>query len=282
MPDKLNMNAAEQVLKGIHLPPCPVVLMDVMKEARSYNADMGRIARLVSQDIGLSAPMLKLANSPYFRLRSRVSTVQQAVTVLGLKNTVNLLSNVALRANVVPDLAGMDDFWNCSSLTALAASHIAGEIPGMSRDDAYTVGLFHDCGMPVMMQKYSDYGKNIDDLVRVNGNVCEVENACYSTTHAAVGNLLARNWLLPQQMCSAILHHHDITIFSSFTDRSNVEICNWISIIHAAEYIVDLHLGLRNEGWAIWQPHVLKHLQFGVQEFSELCSDVENVLRGDD
>lgn len=281
MQDKSNKSAAERVLNGIHLPPCPAVLMDVIKEARSANADLGKIARLISQDIGLSAPMLKLANSPYFRLRSRVSSVQQAVTVLGMKNTVNLVSNVSLRANVVPELPGLEEFWNYSSLTALIASHIAAEIPGMSRDDAYTVGLFHDCGIPVLKQKFPDYEKNVDDLVRVSGKVCEVENACYSTTNAAVGNLLARNWLLPQQMCRAILFHHDVTIFGS-TDADHAEVCTWVALIHAAEYIADTHLGLRNDGWTDWQPHVLKHLQFDAQEFSELCFDVENLLRGDD
>ena len=282
MSAELNTNVAEQVLNGIHLPPCPAVLMDVMKEARSANADMGRIVRLISQDIGLSAPMLKLANSPYFARSTRVSSIQQAVAVLGLRNTVNLLSNVVLRANVIPNLAGMDAFWDRSSMTALAASHIAGKIPGMSRDDAYTVGLFHDCGIPVLMQKYPDYLKKVDEMSRVTGNVCEIENACYSTTHAAVGNLLARNWLLPAQMCRAILYHHDLSIFSSNTDPATIEICNWVSIIHAAEYIVDSHLGLLNEGWKIWQPHALKHLQFDAQEFDELCSDVSSALSGDD
>lgn len=279
---EVNTKVAEQVLNGIHLPPCPAVLMEVMREARSPDGDMGKIARLIGQDVGLSAPMLKLANSPYFALRSRVSSVQQAVTVMGLRNTVNLLSNVALRANVVPKLAGMDEFWDRSSMTALAASRIAAEIPGMSRDDAYTVGLFHDCGIPVLMQKFPDYLKNVGEMSRVTGNVCEVENACYSTTHAVVGNMLARSWLLPAQMCRAILDHHDLTIFSSSRDPESVEVCNWVGIIHAAEYAVDLHLSSNNGGWAIWQPHVLKHLQFDVQEFDELCSDVSSALSGDD
>jgi HD-like signal output (HDOD) protein len=279
---EVNTKVAEQVLNGIHLPPCPAVWMEVMREARSSDADMGKIARLIGQDVGLSAPMLKLANSPYFALRSRVSSVQQAVTVMGLRNTVNLLSNVALRANVVPKLAGMDEFWDRSSMTALAASRIAAEIPGMSRDDAYTVGLFHDCGIPVLMQKFPDYLKNIGEMSRINGDVCEVENACYSTTHAVVGNMLARNWLLPAQMCRAILDHHDLTIFSSSRDPESVEVCNWVGIIHAAEYAVDLHLSSNNGGWAIWQPYVLKHLQFDVQEFDELCSDVSSALSGDD
>ncbi|MDD5300610.1 MAG: HDOD domain-containing protein [Gallionella sp.] len=273
--------AAEQVLNGIHLPPCPTSLLAAMKEARSPDADMGRIVRLIGQDVGLSAPMLKLANSPYFGLRNKVSSVQQAVAVLGLRNTVNLLSNVALRANVMPNLTGMDEFWDRSSMTALAASRIAAQVPGMSCDDAYTVSLFHDCGVPVLMQKYPDYLKNVDEMSRISGNTCETENACYSTTHAVVGNLLARNWLLPQNMCRAILHHHDHTIFSSITDQASIEICSWISIVQAAEYIVDSHLDLRNEGWAIWQPLVLKHLQFSGQEFDELHSDIVAVLNGD-
>lgn len=278
MQQQLDTHAAEQVLNGIHLPPCPAVLMNAMKEARSEQADMNRIANLISQDIGLSAPMLKLANSPYFNRRNRVSTVQQAVTVLGLRNTINLLSNVALRANVVPDLAGMDKFWDYSGITAYAASYIAGKTPGISRDDAYTVTLFHNCGIPVLMQKFPDYTKNIDEMAHANGHICDIENACYSTTHAVVGNLLARNWLLPQTMCRAILHHHDLTIFSSINEQSHTEICNWIGIIHAAEYIADLHFELQNNSWEIWQPEVLKHLQFDEQEFADLCNDLLNTL----
>lgn len=278
---EVNMNAAEQVLNGIHLPPCPATLMAVMKEARSDDADLGRIAKLIVQDAGLSAPMLKLANSPYFGLRTKVSSIQHAVSVLGTRNTVNLLSNIALRANVVPNVPNLTEFWDRSSLTALAASHIAAQIPGMSRDDAYTVGLFHDCGIPVLMQKFPDYVDNIGELTRISGNICQAENERYSTTHAIVGSLLARNWLLPQQMCRAILSHHDLTIFASVSDYQSIEICNWISVIHAAECIVDSHLNQNNDSWAIWQPRVLKHLQFSEREFADLRSDVVAVLSGD-
>lgn len=278
---ELNMNVGEQVLNGIHLPPCPAALVAALKEARSPDADLGKIARLVAQDVGLSAPMLKLANSPYFGLRNKASSIQQAIVVLGLRNTVNLLNNVALRANVAGNLPGMDKFWERSCMTALAASRVAAQIPGVSRDDAYTVGLFHDSGIPVLMQKFPDYPQNVGEVPRISGNVCEAENDCYSTTHAVVGNLLARNWLLPPNMCRAILCHHDRTIFSSITDQISIELCNWVSIIQAAGYIVDMHLNLRNESWAAWWPHVSKHLQFSEVEFAELCSDVVNVLSGD-
>jgi len=278
---ELDINIAERVLSGIHLPPCPAVLLAAMKEARSTDTDPGRMARLIGQDAGLSAPMLKLANSPYFGLRNKVSSIQQAVTVLGLKNTVNLLSNIALRTAVAPHLPGMNEFWNRSSMTALAASSIAAQVPGVSCGDAYTVGLFHDCGTPVLMQKYPGYLEDIDNMSRISGNICIAENLCYSTTHAIVGNLLARSWLLPPNICRAILRHHDLTIFSSVTDQASIEICNWISIIQAAEYIVDSHLHLRNDGWAMWQPLALEHLQFSKQEFDELRSDITSVLSAD-
>jgi len=272
---------AEQVLNGIHLPPCPATLLAVMKETRSPDADPARIVHLIKQDAGLSAPMLKLANSPYFGLRNKASSVGQAVTVLGLRNTVNLLSNVALRANVAPKLPGMDAFWDRSGMIALASSHIATQVPGISCDDAYTVGLFHDCGIPVLMQKYPDYLENVDDMSRISGNICTAENTCYSTTHAVVGNLLARNWLLPQNMCRAILWHHDATIFSSVSGLDSVEICNWVSIVQAAESVVDTHLNLRNDSWAKWQSLVFKHLQLSAQEFDELRSDILSMLSGD-
>jgi HD-like signal output (HDOD) protein len=273
---------AEQVLNGIHLPPCPATLMAVMKEMRSNDADPARIANLIRQDAGLSAPMLKLANSPYFGLRAKVSTVSQAVTVLGLKNTANLLSNVALRASVAPKVPGMDRFWDRSGMVALASSMIAAQVPGVSCDDAYTVGLFHDCGIPVLMQKYPDYLSNIDELLRISGNLCAAENTCYSTTHAVVGNLLARNWQLSPNMCRAILWHHDPTIFASISGMDSIEICNWASIVQAADSIVDTHLNLPGNGWNKWEALVLKHLQLSAQEFDELKSDIISALRGNE
>lgn len=278
---ELGMNAAEQALSGIHLPPCPAALLAVMEEARSTDPDPGRIARLISQDAGLSAPLIKLANSPYSGLRHKVSSIQQAVTVLGLKNTVNLLTNVALRANIKLNLPGMDEFWNRSSMTALAASRIAAQVPGTSREDAYTVGLFHDCGIPVLMQKHTDYLKDIDEMSTLSGNICIAENTRYSTTHAVVGNLLARNWLLPPNICRAISRHHDLAVFTNVTDSASAEICNWVSIIQAAEYIVDSHLNLRSREWLMWQPLVLEYLQFSAQEFDELRSDIADALSGD-
>lgn len=282
MQKKLDTQTAEQVLKGIHLPPCPAVLMDAMKEIRTENADINRIARMISQDVGLSAPMLKLANSPFFNRRNRVSSVQQAVTVLGLKNTINLLSNVALRANVVPNLAGMDRFWDYSNLVAFAASKLANNIPGISADDAYTVGLFHDCGIPVLMQKFPNYLENLTPQVRSEGNCIEIENFCYSTSHAVVGNLLARSWLLPNSVSQAILHHHDLTIFSDVNAQVDIEICNWIGLIQAGEYIADLHLGLKNQWWGAWKSTVLKHLQFEDEEFAELSNDILSLIANSD
>ena len=82
-------------------------------------------------------------------------------------------------------------------------------------------------------------------------------------------------------MCHAILHHHDHVIFSSITDPASIEICNWISIVQAAKYIVDSHLDLRNGEWAIWQPLALKYLQLSGQKFDEISGDIVAVLNGD-
>ena len=85
---ELNMNVGEQVLNGIH-STCPAVLVAAMKEARSSDADMGKIARFDRAGCRTVRPMLKLANSPYFGLRNKASSIQQAVVVLGLRNTLN-------------------------------------------------------------------------------------------------------------------------------------------------------------------------------------------------
>lgn len=259
MDAEVQTEVAEQVLKGLIIPPCPSVLVAALNEAKKPEANLGRIASHVEQDVGLSALMLKLASSPVFGFRARggFNSVHKAITALGLEKAVNLIRNVALRQNVSPGVPGLEQFWDRSSLTASVASRMAGRIPGLSRDDAYMAALFHDCGIPVLMQKYPDYTATLTYLCKSGKTVCQAEEHAYSTTHATVGNLLGRNWFLPPHICKAILFHHDPTIFSSSSEFAGMDTRNLIGLIHMAECTVDEYQHRHSEEWGQFKGGVL-------------------------
>lgn len=281
---KKRMNQAtamtEQVLNGILIPPCPATLTNIMREAKRPTTDMSKLAQLISQDAGIVGPLLKLANSPFIGLRNKVTSVMQAVSVLGIQNTLNLVQNIALRQSIGGDSQSFDKFWERSSLTATIAEKISARLPNISKDDAYIAALFHDCGIPVLIMKFPDYRESVMTLGKQGKTICEVENEFFSTSHAVVGNMLTRSWMLPAHVCKAILYHHDRNIFAA-AENIGENVLDLIGILHMAECITDEHLNVQEMEWPLFERQVLKHFEISEQEFSEIKGDILAYLNGD-
>lgn len=271
---ELSQSTTEQALLGINIPPCPASLTSIMREGKSPSTDFGKLALLISRDAGIVGPLLKLANSPFIGLRSKVTSVFQAISVLGLQNTLNLVQNIALRQSIGGGAQTFEKFWERSSLAATVAEKITTRFPTISKDDAYISGLFHDCGIPVLMMKFPGYREAVIAECKLGKSLCDVENDVFSTSHAVVGNMLTRSWMLPPSVCKAILHHHDTTIFTSIEDAVGVDVRNLIGIVHMAEYIVDEHLHVRDKEWYQFEHDVLKHFDMSAQDLSELKGDI--------
>lgn len=270
----------EQVLNGILIPPCPASLTNVMREAKRPGSDLAKLAHLIGQDAGIVGPLLKLANSPFIGLRRKVTSVMQAVSVLGIQNTLNLVQNIALRQSLSGDSQSFDKFWERSSLTASIAERVAAKFPNISKDDAYIAALFHDCGIPVLIMKFPDYRDAVMTLCKQGKSICDVENVLFSTSHAVVGNMLTRSWMLPAHVCKAILHHHDLSIFDS-PEIVGDDVLDLVGVIHMAECVVDEHLHVREKEWPKFEQNVLGHFEISEQEFSELKGDILAYLNGE-
>ncbi|TAJ78860.1 MAG: HDOD domain-containing protein [Gallionellaceae bacterium] len=281
MHTELSSDITEQTLLGISIPPCPASLTSIMREAKHPSADFASIAHLISRDAGVVGPLLKLANSPFIGLRSKVSSAFQAISVLGMQNTLNLVQNIALRQSLGGDTPSFEKFWERSSLSATIAEKIAAKFPTVSKDDAYLAALFHDCGIPVLMMKYPEYRETVMAQCKQGKSICDVENDTFSTSHTVVGNMLTRSWMLPAHICKAILYHHDPTIFTSASENANTDVCNLIGILHMAECIADEHLHVRDKGWHQFEHDVLKHFEMSAQEFLELKGDILAYLDGE-
>jgi HD-like signal output (HDOD) protein len=272
--------AVEEVRKisgNLKIPPCPALLQEVMKTARQPNADMERIAASVKRDAAMTAALLQLANSPLHGVRCQLTSVTQAISFLGVKTTLNLLNHVALRQSMGDDSGQFTKFWERSSQSAAVAAKLARRIPGMSQDDAYAVTLFHDSGIPVLMQHYPTYRETVMANTHQGRDIQKVENAHFSTTHAIVGNLLANSWRLPKHICQAILYHHDTTVFDSISE----EISRLIGIVHMAEVIVDEYLCRESPEWARFENAVLACLGLAEEEFREMKDDMLGFLNGE-
>ena len=203
---------ADQVVKEIGIPPCPAILTKLLRETRDDEPDFRRIARLVGGDVALAAAMLKITNSPFYGLRVKATSVQQALALLGLRTVTQLVTGLLLR-QAFPGASGpgMEHYWKSSMAISLIAALVSRETGHGDSGVVCTYGLFRDCGMPVMLRKFPIYADILDGSALTPGEpALEIENERYATNHAHVGSSMARSWNLPESLCYAILHHHDV------------------------------------------------------------------------
>lgn len=216
----------DRIARDVGIPPCPAILGRFSAEMQQPEPDMRKLAEFIGADIALSAALLKLVNSPFYGLRTKATNVHQALSIIGLRAGANLVTGLILRqAFPAGGNALMQRFWDKASGIAAAALVAARRISGIDLDEAHTYALFRDCGMPVMISKFTDYANVIDRLEHVPGaQVTALEQMDYQYSHARVGYALARGWLLPEPFCRAILYHHDFEKVA--TGRREVEPAN--------------------------------------------------------
>lgn len=273
----------EKILGSVSLPACPAIMLDIMSEARKEEPDFNKITKLVGSDAGISASVLKLANSPAFRRNTNIGSISQAVSVLGLNKVMLAVNTLFLRKSVIASnpaaKAFLEKFWDKSSSTAEVASMLAKSFPGVSVEDAYAIGLFHDSGIPVLMQRFPDHPF---DHGGDWGDIHHHEESKLGTNHAVVGNLLARNWGLPVHICQTILHHHDTTIFTDASHQASDEVRTFTALLILAEHMVSVFMGLEDEsriGAAPVHAHAMGHLGVEHKEFKEMAVDIIGELR---
>jgi HD-like signal output (HDOD) protein len=263
--------------RRLHIPPRPEVVCVLQEEARREAPDLARIARAISADVSLAGAMLRTVNSPALGLARKVSAIPQAISLLGLRNVAGLATALVLR-NCLGETPSMERFWDTAEKTALLCAHLAQRLRGIAPDEAYTAGLFHDCGIPILMRFRANYKLT---LARANKTAdrrfADVEMEDVGTHHGAVGYFLARSWDLPDALCQAILWHHDTGAFGA--DGVTDTVRNYIGIIHLAEHIQ--HRMVRNSAdleWAKFEGAILDHFALTEEDFINLLEDARDLL----
>ena len=143
----------EDILRGITIPSPPQILADLQLELAMPDPDLGQMADLISRDAGIAGGVLKTANSPFYGFSSRVTSIQQAVMLLGIKTVVNIVNTLCLRNELLakeglPDIAVeiLNRFWDSSTDVARAMTIIARHSVDANQEQAYITGLFHNSG----------------------------------------------------------------------------------------------------------------------------------------
>jgi HD-like signal output (HDOD) protein len=288
MSQELSAEYIQQVLQGISVPPQPQIMVDLQMEQVMPNPDLRAIAKLISQDPGLSGALLKLVNSPFFGLANRIASIQQAVNLLGCNTVINLINAQSIRGELTDEaIVNLNRFWDTAQDVAMTCLTLAKRIGYRSPDEAYTLGLFHNCGIPLMLKRFPNY---MDVLEQAYGNaneqhrVVETENDLLNTNHAVVGYYTAKSWNLPLHLCEVIASHHNaLAIFTEDSGR-DAQLKTLLAILKMAENICDTHriLGNQNEDreWQSIEQLVLEYVGLSEYDFENLRESIRDLGAG--
>jgi putative nucleotidyltransferase with HDIG domain len=264
----------KQVLKGISIPPQPQIMVDLQMEQVSPDCTIRSISDLISHDVGLAGFMLKAVNSALFSLPNKVTSVQQACQLLGVERVVTIVNALSVRGalsdeNIV-DLGG---FWDSAAEVATMAATIARQL-GVPADEAYTVGLLHNCGIPLLMQRFPNYSEVMQQAyAHPEPRIIDVENNLLQTNHAVVGYYVAKSWHLPEDVCVAIRDHHSAQEVLTEHNYASAAHKNLLAILKMAEHLCGLHQALGNQNrdyeWEQLQDNVLNYVGFSTVDFEQ-------------
>lgn len=257
---------------GLKIPPQPRVLRDIASLLHETDLDVQQLVQLITQDPGITAMLFKVVSSSAYRQYGTFRSIEQIVLTLGSQRTANLLHAIAMSAHPERALPGIqrayEAFWARSQSVAQLAMIIADErvtVCNIFPDQAYLVGIFHDCGVPVLMQRFPDYCGDMRLAEPGKWTDLTEENRRYATDHAVVGYLVARYWNLPEYICDAIRYHHEIhRLDSNHMSRTMV------AILQLAIEVYCRDQRLENPEWSRIHQDVLMELgldEAGLLEF---------------
>lgn len=274
-----------KTLLDIGIPPCPAILNQINNEMRKEEPDFKKLESAISSDVALAAGLVALANSPFFSLRTHVRSVREALQMLGLAAVSRATAALIFR-KMFPHAQALERFWDGSARIARLSGWLAGRQElalGVAADEAYTFGLFRDCGIPVLVTRFSQYVKALNEAnVDERSEFTAIEDARCGINHAAVGGLLAQAWWLPDEVSSAIRLHHDYRLMKSEMD---LPLCSasarLVAIAQVAEYLLQRHTGLsRTCEWGKWGTTCMALLRIDEQMLEALYEASAEVAEG--
>jgi HD-like signal output (HDOD) protein len=187
------------------LPTAPKVVQELIDSFNNEAVSVDQITRKIAVDPVLSAKLLRLANSAYYHVSRSVSTVEDAVAMLGFVTVRTLIISNGL-VNGFKSMPGLDlhKFWRYSLHTAVAAKWLA-KAAKQNSDEAFTVGMMHAIGQLVMHTAMPEQALQIDKLAGpTDPRRLDIERTSFGYDFAAVGAELARRWKFPDAFAAAI------------------------------------------------------------------------------
>lgn len=219
------------------MPSLSTTVGKVLEICSRTDASPNELNKVISLDPVLTGQVLKLINSAYYSLMSKVTSLTRAITMLGM----NTVKNMALSTAIIQSVAGVNKskalpatrFWAHSIGVGVSAKllAIATGISVQEREEYFIAGMLHDLGKIPFGDEYIYVLQAAREEQRP---LVEVERDLLGIDHQEVGTLIAAKWMLKGTMASCLACHHDVELAPQ-------EEQNRIAIVSLANMYVNIH-----------------------------------------
>ena len=278
----LDVQDTNKLVDGIKIPPAPYILNQLHGEMQKDSPEIQVIADIISKDVGISSLILRTVNSSFFGLRSKVQSIQHATSLLGIGFTTNIVAGLALRRNFEEsEGTNAPNFWDSPVNVAMVAASLARSLGVAEPDKMYMLGLFHNAGHSLMMQRFSDYPEFLDSVAISSEIITNAENERFKTDHAVLGFYLARSWGLDRDIADIIRDHHNAAELLNL-DASGYAHATMLAILKMAEHIDKLFWGVEHDSeWQQIEQLVFEVLGISKPDFEDMRDDMlEQLIAG--
>jgi HD-like signal output (HDOD) protein len=210
-------NFVKKVRKVIDLlPPIPVVMTELIHALDDDDIEIDALAKIISKDPLMSMNVLKVANSAFYRLPRKVSTVDHAVKMLGIAEiTLICVACGAYRSLLPPpnvETLDLDEFWRHSVATGVVGKRLSHKLEILDHNVVYFIGLMHDVGKVILDRYAHDLYKLSINLARQKHiQPCEAEKCLMGESHDQVGSWVMEKWALPWIFVDTTRYHHNVS-----------------------------------------------------------------------
>lgn len=210
------MSRMEEILILVKaVPPFPKVAQRVLAMLDDPSVKAAQLAEVIQYDAAITANILKICNAAIFGLPRKVSSLEEALVVIGtkeLKDIVITSSSAKFYKGKVG--AGYEleqgDLWRHSVAAAIVAKHLSPYVKGTNASAAFTTGLLHDIGKRFLSSFVSDdFPRIINKVDEQQCSFVEAEKELLGATHAEIGAMILENWEFDKEMVAAVREHHD-------------------------------------------------------------------------
>ncbi|MBI9017857.1 MAG: HDOD domain-containing protein [Phycisphaerae bacterium] len=199
-------------LKEARVPTLPMVAQKLLELCQDEDANFATFAKVIESDQGLTSRIMCVANSAFYGLRIKATTLERAITALGLKQ----VRTIALGFHLVAALNKMDaqgfnmtDYWRVALLRGVFARQVAGVYCPARREEAFLIGLLQGSGVLMLAQVIGEsYIEMLSNTSVTNTSLFKLEREIFGVDHIESLEIITKTWGLPDLLSLPMISHH--------------------------------------------------------------------------